>query len=422
MKLLAVPQLARSSGEAQAEAVYNVLMDWNVADQVRCMAFDTTASNTGNKAGACVLLEQKLDRKLLSLACRHHIHELIVAKVFEVLLEPTSSGPQIKLFQRFSNSWSTINATAYDSAIDDQELATYLNPVREEMLGFLKAQLQTYLPRDDYKELIQLALLFLGDGSVPFKFYKPGAYHRARWMASLIYCMKIYLLRSQFHLKARELSGLQQFNLFIVTVYLKAWFTCPSAVSAPRHDLQLLKKLLDYKRINEVVASAAIKVFMRQLWYLSETLVGLAFFDDEVDHRTKVSMVDALECAGVHEPVKRVSMEENDRIISSQNLNDFVTSNTRQLFNALDVPQQFLQQHPSTWQSLDNYKCAQNRVMSLKVVNDAAERGISLIQSFNGVISNQEEQKQYLMQVVEKHRRDFPDPNKSTLAHNKVNI
>jgi len=203
-------------------------------------------------------------------------------------------------------------------------------------------------------------------------------------------------------------------------VYLRAWFTCSSAASAPRQDLQLLHKLVDYKKTNKTVASAALKVFMRHLWYVSETLVGLSLFDDEVDDETKVSMVTALECAGADNPSKRILMEEKDSVISSKKLNEFVTSNTRQLFNALDIPQQFLQQHPSLWKSLDDYRRGQNRVMSLKVVNDAAERGISLIQSFNAVISNQEEQKQYLLQVVEKHRRDFPDPNKSTLTRDTL--
>jgi len=421
MKLLSVPQLTSGSGEAQADAVYNALLEWNVTDRVQCMSFDTTSSNTGNKSGACVLLEHKLGRSILSLACRHHIHELIIAKVFEVLLETASSGPQIRLFQRFSSAWDTINAAAYENGIDDQILAADLMTVKDEVIAFLKMQLQTYQPRDDYKELIQLALKFLGDTSISSNVHRPGAYHRARWMAKLIYCFKIYLFRSQFHLTARELSGLQQFNLFVICVYLKAWFTCSSAASAPRQDLQLLQKLVNYKRTNKTVASAALKVFMRHLWYVSETLVGLSLFDDEVDDETKISMVTALECAGADKPSKRILMEEKDSVISSKKLNEFVTSNTRQLFNALDIPQQFLQQHPSMWKSLDDYRHGQNRVMSLKVVNDAAERGISLIQSFNAVISNQEEQKQYLMQVVEKHRRDFPDPNKSTLTRDTLN-
>jgi len=55
-------------------------------------------------------------------------------------------------------------------------------------------------------------------------------------------------------------------------------------------------------------------------------------------------------------------------------------------------------------------------VKSLKVVNDAAERGVALIQAFNGVLTSPEEQKQFLLQVVEKHSCDFPNCNKSTLT------
>jgi len=49
----------------------------------------------------------------------------------------------------------------------------------------------------------------------------------------------------------------------------------------------------------------------------------------------------------------------------------------------------------------------------LKVVNDAAELGVALIQySKASSPTLQEEQKQYLLQVVEKHRQTFLNANK----------
>jgi len=85
MKLLGVPKIHRGTGEAQAQAVYQMINEWKLNNHVQLMCFDTTASNTGIKAGACVLLQQELEKPLISLACRHHVHELIVAKVFDVL-------------------------------------------------------------------------------------------------------------------------------------------------------------------------------------------------------------------------------------------------------------------------------------------------------------------------------------------------
>ena len=84
--------------------------------------------------------------------------------------------------------------------------------------------------------------------------------------------------------------------------------------------------------------------------------------------------------------------------------------------NALDIPQNFLQNHPSTWEQDDSYLAARSQLQKLKVVNDAAERGVALIQSFNGILTNQEEQKQYLLQIVEKHRTEYPNCNKTTIA------
>ena len=70
---------------------------------------------------------------------------------------------------------------------------------------------------DDYKKLLKLALLS-GIWTECIQIIAPEkkAFHRARWMAKLIYCLKIYLFRFQFHLTTREIAGLQQFNNFVM--------------------------------------------------------------------------------------------------------------------------------------------------------------------------------------------------------------
>ena len=137
----------------------------------------------------------------------------------------------------------------------DESIAAQLVSVREELISFIQGQLNSYHARDDYKELLQLGLLFLGAPDVNKRsINSPGAFHRARWMAKLIYCLKIYLFRSQFPLTEFELQGLRKFNVFVLRVYIKAWYTCQCPISAPRNDLELFKKLLVYKSVNEVVA------------------------------------------------------------------------------------------------------------------------------------------------------------------------
>ena len=57
-------------------------------------------------------------------------------------------------------------------------------------------------PRQDYLELIKLSLVALDEadriGDI-IHFSPPGAYHRARWKAKGIYCLKILIFREQFN-------------------------------------------------------------------------------------------------------------------------------------------------------------------------------------------------------------------------------
>ena len=57
-------------------------------------------------------------------------------------------------------------------------------------------------------------------------------------------------------------------------------------------------------------------------------------------------------------------------------------------------------------------------VQNLKVTNDCAERGIKLISDFANSITKNSEDRQNLLQVVERHRNLYPDVRKATLAKN----
>jgi len=50
------------------------------------------------------------------------------------------------------------------------------------------------------------------------------------------------------------------------------------------------------------------------------------------------------------------------------------------------------------------------------VVNDVAERNVKLIEEYNTILTKDEDQKQYLLQVVNEYRKKYPDSKKSTLS------
>jgi len=414
-QLLSVPKLPSGTGEAQAHAIFKALKEWNVQDSVEAMCFDTTSSNTGRINGACVIIEQLLCRDLLHLACRHHILELIAGAAFKTVVT-SSSAPEIQLFKRFRDHWEFIDQAKYEDACTDDITASGIEDVKEELIHFIESALLTKQPRSDYKELLELALLFLGASpSQKIQFKAPGANHHARWMAKIIYSFKIWMFRKQFKLTAREQTGLRDLCLFFSRIYVKAWITAPAATKAPNSDLHLLQALNQYKSINEAISSATTEKMMRHLWYLSEELVGLALFDDDVMPSMKEEIVHAmLSTEEKDTPAKKATISPGS--VSSQSLSSLATSNTRLLFKKLKLPNSFLQLPVSQWENNRDYQTAKAFCTSLAVTNDHAERSVALVQTYSGCLTKDEEQLQYLLQVVSQHRKNMPQTLKHTLA------
>ena len=81
------------------------------------------------------------------------------------------------------------------------------------MLVYYCEAIKVQKPSDDYLELVNLCLIFLGGSAtiseLNVKFLAPSATHNARWMAKAIYCLKIYLIQDQFVITVREKKELQ---------------------------------------------------------------------------------------------------------------------------------------------------------------------------------------------------------------------
>jgi hypothetical protein len=94
------------------------------------------------------------------------------------------------------------------------------------------------------------------------------------------YSLKMVLFERQLELTAKEKRGLKELALFISLIYGRFWHEAPLASHAPLNDAMMLGLLKKYP--NRIIADAAYKACTQHLWFFSEHLVGLAFFDDRV--------------------------------------------------------------------------------------------------------------------------------------------
>ena len=121
-KLLAAPKFSAGTGQQMCDTTMQALHDWNIPlKHVVSLCFDTTSSNIGIHKGAYTLLEHQIEHGLLHTDCRHHINENTLSHVFKLWFGG-STGPEIKLFECFYDSWGKIQAEEWIAIDLDAEI------------------------------------------------------------------------------------------------------------------------------------------------------------------------------------------------------------------------------------------------------------------------------------------------------------
>jgi len=78
----------------------------------------------------------------------------------------------------------------------------------------------------DYREFLEISMIYLGHGPPRprgIHIQSPGAMQRARWLAKVLYSIKIWLFREQFLMTKTELKGIAAVAAFGVVVYLSGY-------------------------------------------------------------------------------------------------------------------------------------------------------------------------------------------------------
>ena len=419
-KLLGVPETPSGTGAAEAKVVTDMLTSWDVMDEVVGIVFDTTSSNTGAEKGACKFVEEWRGSPILWLACRHHIAELHMMRAVEAILGSTTD-PGVKLFKRLKKEWADLEINLDNLAIIDiSSLDTKLREEAEAVLAWAQDQLaKGTWPREDYKELLELMIVYLG-GPVPgFTFKMPGADHHARWMSKAIYFLKIKLLSKVFDLSDEERFIVDEISKFTALLYVKYWLQTPLSSSAARHDLEFMTKVLHYRLTNSSVAFHVLQSVHRHLWYLTPQLIPIALTDPGLEDSSKEMIAKALHsssqqkiCSGkpTFPTLSHVAGEMR------KNMQDLVTPDSWLVFQLLGLEgsQDWLQTPASLWKLFAEYRKLEEFSSNLPVCNDIAERGIHLMTDFIKHCES-EDQRQALFQCVEFHRELVPDCTKQSL-------
>ena len=143
--------------------------------------------------------------------------EVVLSQVFKSIFRD-SVGSSVELFQQLKNQWQSVDFTQLTYHLNQSTTAFLQEDAKHAYQLFVKIKSDpSYLQRDDYEELLNLATYYIDEKSFSnFSFCRPGVQHRARWMSSCIYSLKMLLLQEQLQVKKLILKNSKALEILLL--------------------------------------------------------------------------------------------------------------------------------------------------------------------------------------------------------------
>ncbi|KAG8239377.1 hypothetical protein J437_LFUL019134 [Ladona fulva] len=109
-KLIAVPRLESSSGSKQAQAVRNMIADWNLEDKVQFFVVMLRVQiHVILMVPVCFLSKNLIEICLLLWQAKYFVYELVLKSMFKVKISQVTTTPDIPQFKKFQDNWKSVN-------------------------------------------------------------------------------------------------------------------------------------------------------------------------------------------------------------------------------------------------------------------------------------------------------------------------
>ncbi|GBM17725.1 hypothetical protein AVEN_56040-1 [Araneus ventricosus] len=228
----------------------------------------------------------------------------------------------------------------------------------------------------------------------------------------------MFAFRAQAGYDKGMISKLEVLCKFNALFYVKNWLFSSIGADAPYNDLKLWNDLNKYCRHDPQISNAAMKAMERHLWYLTEECAVFALFSNRLSSSERQLIARTLLRTP---PPKDFESERGHPTFPILNHSTKLSSRSALkswfLFYSMGIGAYWLGKPVSEYND-PNYQEAETYVRHVKIVNDLSERAVKLIQDFSTSVTGVKTQKQFLLQVVDHHRKPIPNFQKETL--NKV--
>ena len=272
-----------------AQALYNVLEQFNSVDSLQILQGDSTNANTGWKGGSHAHLEKILGRKLFWGICNIHTHELPLRHLIQIIDGPTSSdkgfsGPVCSLL-------SKVDQMKYNPSFKAMPGGEPLIIIPQDVLDKMSTDQKTC-----YKLVNAIKA-----GNLPEKMQEMlcGKMSHARWLTTGQRI--IFLWTRQHGLTGSDLKVLELLVKFCIEWYFKIYFDIKVKhliVDAPYHILTSLRIL----RTQPKKVRDAVTFYIRTgAWYSHPECVLLSLLASSVQSDRQFAVNQILKLRGNNE-------------------------------------------------------------------------------------------------------------------------
>ena len=233
-------------------------------------------------------------------------------------------------------------------------------------------------------------------------------------MAYSLYCMKICLFSQQLDLDPETLEGIERVSKYLSLVYNPYFLKASVGADAAINDIAMFKQLYEYIDYDGPIATAALEVLSRHGWYTSQTTVVFSLFSSKLslDEKSRI----ASRMLTFKPPAKgKLGKPLFQDLTPSTKIEDLLGPDSFLFFSILEAGWEWLSTDPSKWKEDPGFKELEQFVRTVKVTNDAAERGVKLISDYSKILTKDPATRVKLLQGVEMDRKINPDFRKCTL-------
>ena len=266
------------------------------------------------------------------------------------------------------------------------------------------------LPRSDYRECGELALLMLGEK--PKRWDKPrfqscGNFSHARWMYLLLFGPKMLAFSEQVDWIDQDyVQKLERFLTYTSYIHVRYWLTASWSVDQPFLQLSLVKDLMEFRRIDEELADVLLaKLNKNHTWMLSQefspVVLCSSLISDDLKSQiaAKILTFPAPDLDDI--PTGRPDLP---LIEESTSLPDLIGERSHTLF-LITKCGGFLELNVDQWEDNPDFQKFNQIMCHTKVVNDAAEHGVKMLQDYLLILTRDDSHRNDILTLVDHNRK-----------------